>query len=332
MDQKQGEYALISEMLESLQVIENFRVDVAKEVFADVRNAYRIFFTGEGSSRIFPAHHVISLALEWGLPHQFHSEGCYQSMEVKLRDWVVFAASNSGKTKELILLLQKLQQHKQSFIGITNGKDSPLHQMADKVFLLSCGKEKAIAATKSVIEQALFYHTFLCELAGKDIRPRLPVLKTMAEKVLREKISDEIVEMAAQAPRIYFSGRNNGVAEELTLKTIEITRKSAVYLEGTFAFHGIEEVMQKDEVIVIIDPFSREEENFDRILQKGVGIKVVAISSRPTRFPTILIPEGEEFRAYLQLMAGWNLLIHIGLKLGINIDKPKRARKVGNEI
>jgi len=34
---------------------------------------------------------------------------------------------------------------------------------------------------------------------------------------------------------------NNGVAEELALKTNEITRKKSAFLEGTFAVHGIEE-------------------------------------------------------------------------------------------
>ncbi len=35
---------------------------------------------------------------------------------------------------------------------------------------------------------------------------------------------------------------------------------------------------------------------------------------------------------YVYLCAGWNLLIEIGLALGINLDKPERARKIGNEF
>ena len=29
--------------------------------------------------------------------------------------------------------------------------------------------------------------------------------------------------------------------------------------------------------------------------------------------------------------AGWNILVGTGVALGINLDKPQRARKVGNE-
>ena len=31
-------------------------------------------------------------------------------------------------------------------------------------------------------------------------------------------------------------------------------------------------------------------------------------------------------------MAGWNLLVHLGIHLGCDLDKPRRARKIGNEV
>jgi glucosamine--fructose-6-phosphate aminotransferase (isomerizing) len=34
----------------------------------------------------------------------------------------------------------------------------------------------------------------------------------------------------------------------------------------------------------------------------------------------------------LQLLAGWNLLVHVGVHLEINLDKAERARKIGNEF
>jgi glucosamine--fructose-6-phosphate aminotransferase (isomerizing) len=36
--------------------------------------------------------------------------------------------------------------------------------------------------------------------------------------------------------------------------------------------------------------------------------------------------------AYLELAAGWNLLVEVGVQTGIDLDKPVRARKVGNEF
>ena len=127
-------------------------------------------------------------------------------------------------------------------------------------------------------------------------------------------------------------GYNDGVAEELTLKTNEITRKKSDFLEGTYAVHGIEEVMDKNDIVFVIDPLEEEIEKFQEVLVKGVGLKVVAIADRDTPFTTIRIPSAGEMNPYVFLSAGWNLLVEIGLALGIDLDKPERARKVGNEF
>ncbi len=62
------------------------------------------------------------------------------------------------------------------------------------------------------------------------------------------------------------------------------------------------------------------------------SVSVVAVSSFDTPFPTVKIPALAGFDAYLQLMAGWNILVAAGLAAGVNLDKTVRARKIGNEI
>jgi glucosamine--fructose-6-phosphate aminotransferase (isomerizing) len=190
-----------------------------------------------------------------------------------------------------------------------------------------------VAATKSVIEQALFYRALL---EAAENRPQmlgqLVGLSAAVQEALTMPIDPEIVARIASARTIYWAGRNDGVAEELTLKTNEITRRSADYLEGTYAVHGIEEVMSADEVVIWIDPYPTSEEKIRETLVAGVGLPVIAIASRPTIFPTIRIAECGPLAGYAQMAAGWNVLVEVGLHLGIDLDKPQRARKVGNEF
>ena len=61
-------------------------------------------------------------------------------------------------------------------------------------------------------------------------------------------------------------------------------------------------------------------------------MKVFAIAAQETSFPTIRIPRVWGFDTFLQLLAGWNVLVHVGVHNGIHLDKPVRARKVGNEF
>jgi len=145
-------------------------------------------------------------------------------------------------------------------------------------------------------------------------------------------VAPAVFEKISKAPVGYFAGRNYGVDEELTLKTNEITHKKSDYLEGTYAVHGVEEIMRSDEVVIVVDPFPAEVEKFKTTLVDGVGMTVIAISDQETPLPTIRIPRVAGYQTVLELLAGWNILVHVGVALGINLDKAERARKIGNEF
>ncbi|MEW5816479.1 MAG: SIS domain-containing protein [Spirochaetota bacterium] len=328
-DVRYKEFALVNEMLETSRAVA--KMDPGKIAgFKPKKN--KIFFTGEGSSRIFPGKKNVYEAMKHGYSQMFASEGATQALEYALDDYTVFAASNSGKTKECVRLVKRLKsQGHNNIIGVVATPGSPIMQAADATYVLGCGPEKAVAATKSVIEQALFYD-LLFRSANNAPLPDLVKLGGFITQAMEQPLPKEITEVIVKARVVYFAGRNNGVAEELALKTNEITRKKSDFLEGTYAVHGIEEVMNRDEAVVIINPFEEEEEKFTEVLTKGVGLPVFAIASRKTSFPTIVIPEYGDFTSYIELAAGWNLLVEIGVTLGINLDKAERARKVGNEF
>ena len=90
--------------------------------------------------------------------------------------------------------------------------------------------------------------------------------------------------------------------------------------------------MSDDEVVIWIDPYAGSETKIRETLIEGVGLPVIAVAGRSTIFPTIRIPDCGDLSGYVQMAAGWNILVEVGLQLGINVDKPQRARKVGNEF
>ncbi len=318
-------------MMEVSSIIRNFDVKISRPVAYSVIHKHRLLLTGEGSSRIFPAKNAIYQANRRGLAFNMVTDGGRQAMEYNLKDHVVVAASNSGKTKEVVSLIRKLNSEGcDTIYGITAHEKTPIMELSKRGFLLTCGEENAVAATKSIIEQALFMLSIVENLSPTGMREALPLLADAFEQVLTMKIDKEITKTIAEAPQIYFAGRNNGVAEELTLKTNEITRKKADFLEGTYAVHGIEEVMNPHEVLVLIEPFPDEIQKFSDVLIKGVGMKIIAIDHKQTPFPTIIIPGLDPYDEFLQIACGWNLLVETGIAEGINLDKPLRARKVGN--
>ncbi len=331
-DAKYQKFALCREMMETGDVIRKFDAAKAEPFAKALAGKKDILLTGEGSSRIFPAKRAITHSLRAGEDVHFFTEGSTQAMEYDLKDKGVFGASNSGRTKELVRLFSALKKEGHSALfGLTATPDSVLEGLCHNTHVLGCGGEDAVAATKSVAEQALFYDALRAAMKGE----KLSGLADAADKVdaaLALEVDPEITELLKNAGMIYFAGRNDGVAEELTLKTNEITRKKSDFLEGTYAAHGIEEVMKDGDVLVIVDPFEDEEEKFIECLSKGAGVPIIALSSRKTSFKhNLILPDAGIFQNYVELAAGWNLLVECGLALGIDLDTPVRARKVGNE-
>ncbi len=328
-----AKYFLVKEMLQTVDIVRNFDVSKTKLIAEVINSGRKLLLTGEGSSRLFPGKNAVRKSLEAGMKLSVFTEASRQAALYDLSGFSVFSASNSGRTKEVIELVKKLAAAgNKSRFALTANAHTQLEDECTQTFLLNCGSEDAVAATKSVVEQALFYESILWNIQGRNMQDKMTILADTIKEVLSMPIPADIINIAANAPTIYFAGYNDGVAEELTLKTNEITRCKSDYLEGTYAVHGVEEVMEKEDIVFVIDPIEEEISKFKEVLIDGVGLTVVAIADKPTPFPTILTPALGDLSAYVYLCAGWNLLVEIGLAKNINLDKPERARKVGNEF
>ncbi len=333
-DPRTRSFALVREMMETPRIVASFDFHRSAPAAREIRQTGRLFLTGEGSSRIFPAKNALYEIQRMGLGLAAFTDGARQAHEYDLSQSVVFGASNSGKTKEVVSLFTELarQGHQRRF-GLTANAGTNLEALSNQCYLLNCGKEEAVAATKSVVEQALFYRSLWLPFESDSPMTRNQAeAAAKAQATLEAELDPALVDQVAAAPVVYFAGRNNGVAEELTLKTNEITHKKSDFLEGTYAVHGIEEVMNPGEVVIVVDPFPAEAQKFKEVLVDGVGLAVIAVSARETIFPTLRIPSVAGYDTVLQLLAGWNLLVHVGMALGINLDKAERARKIGNEF
>ncbi|MDA1016255.1 MAG: sugar isomerase [Planctomycetota bacterium] len=331
---RQMQFGLVQDMLAVPEIIRSFNTDRMRPTAEQIAAAGRLLMTGEGSSRLFPAKNAIASARRRGSKIALQTEAGLQAQEYDLTDWAVIGLSNSGRTAEVIELFDQLQTDGHScHFSLTAFAETQLESLATTGYVLECGAENAVAATKSVIEQGLFLQTLLEQADGNHaVKSRAGDLADKVQAALTAPIAADIVQRVAQAKTIFWAGRNDGVAEELTLKTNEIVRKPSDFLEGTYGVHGIEEVMDADDVILWVDPYPGSEEKFRTVLADGVGLQIIAIASRPTLFPTITIPAAGDLATFVQMAAGWNLLVEVGLALDVNIDKPVRARKVGNEF
>src|SRR3989338_11080688 len=145
------------EMLESANVLKKFDFSLTKKIAKEI-GSKRVIFTGMGSSVLFPARHAKSRAFEFNIKNSVEAYFASDLLPYNdFSDTYVFLCSNSGMTKETILLQEHIKKRGAKCIAITAVEDSILAKRCKDKIIMQCGFEKGIAATKSVIEQGLIY-------------------------------------------------------------------------------------------------------------------------------------------------------------------------------
>ena len=318
---------LFADVADTPAILERFDASPAKGAATVCSRFPSLLLTGEGSSRIFPAKQAISRARAQG-DFSACTAGSIEAVLMDLSRASVLGASNSGRTAELVTLFRKLQASGHpAFYALSANPDNLLAPLARGSHVLKCGPERAVAATKSVVEQALFVSTVVEMKAGRPA-PDAGKIADAVRRALDADIPSSAIDALARARTVYFSGRNDGVAEELALKCNEILRKPSRFLEGTFLLHGVEEVMVPEDVLIVVDPFEGIEGKIRNVMGK-TGIAILGIGT--TEIDGVRVNAEGESRPYALLAAGWLLLGFAGLSLGIDVDHPVRARKIGNE-
>ncbi len=323
------------DMLESEEICSHFDFDITKELARRI-GTKRIVFSGMGSSLIFPGKQAKHRALLYNLANRvevYFSSDLLQYTD--FADTFLFLCSNSGNTKEVILLLEHARDRGAMCVGITAVPDSPLAKQCDEVIILSGGFEKGVAATKSVIEQALICDSLVFHLAKNqghqiDFRELQKALADTGNKIFSHinlALEENLIDTFAQAPQYFLVGLDTGIAEEIALKASELIRKPSFFYPDTQILHGPAEAM-KGGLIIIFEPsrFAPYLPNFHELSKKTSSTLFGIDQSSP--IPGINIVINPMFPNYCLLAAGWGLLRNIGNSLAIDFDHPEKITKI----
>lgn len=325
------------EMLESADVLNKFDFSITKNLAKEI-GPKRVIFTGMGSSVLFPAKQAKNRAFELNIRNRVEEFLASELLSCKdFSDTFVVLCSNSGMTKETILLQEHIKKRGAKYMAITAVPDSVLAKRCKDKIIMQCGFEKGIAATKSVIEQGLILDSLIFNLA-KNQGKRINFEKMNKHLVNASKnilwninanVPSNMTNALANASSLYFIGRTTGVADEITLKAHEISRKNAFFYPDTHIVHGIEESIESNPII-LFEPakFKKFIGDFTSF-SKRINGTLFGIDSHNI-IEGIKIKSTPFFENYCLLAGGWGLLINIAKKLKIDIDNPKKALKVGN--
>jgi len=136
-------------------------------------------------------------------------------------------ASNSGRTKEVVLLAKKLAaEGNRRRYALTANEGTILAGDVTKTWVLKCGWEQACAATKSVVEQALFYQSIISHVAARNMQQSLAGLDDKINEALTMPIDKAILDKACDARPSSSPATNDGVAERVDAENKRNHRKN----------------------------------------------------------------------------------------------------------
>lgn len=205
--------------------------------------------------------------------------------QVKLKDAIVVAISQSGESTDTNLVLERARDAGAFTIGITNESESALAKLASHTFLVRAGKEKSVAATKTYTGQLLCFY-LLAHALGAAVRLEdLKRIPAWAGEALA--LENEIL---ARAERYCFMqhavcvgrGLNYANSFEFALKLMETCYVIAERFSSADLLHGPIAMLEPSFPAFLFCPPGVTWKSMSELLEKlrSIGAETLAITDR----------------------------------------------------
>jgi len=250
------------------------------------------------------------------------------------RGYLMVAVSQSGKTPEIVEVVERARGLGARAIAITNDADSPLASAADIVVALEAGTERAVPATKTVTAQLVSFALIAQAVGdlGLDERAAGELPAQVAEVLADVSPPNALAEWLADADRFVTVARGflYGAAQEVALKIEETTSKFTAAFSAADLRHGpIAIAANAPPVLVFAHPGPASDDVAAVVAElklRGASPRIAgpvpgtAMSWAETA-PEVLAP-------VLAVVRGQQLALALARRLGYDPDAPPGLNKV----
>jgi glutamine---fructose-6-phosphate transaminase (isomerizing) len=259
------------------------------------------------------AHLTVALAAPWLYADQRRTP--------RIGRGAVLGISQSGRSPDVVAVLEAAHAQGRPALAITNDDRSPLAEQADVTIPLGVGAERSVAATKTFTASLHAVAQLAAALAprGRVARglPDLPALLTnAAAEQLATRSRFDVLE---QVRRIVVVGRGfaYAIAHETALKLRELSGIPAEAFSPPDLMHGPIAALDESTALWLIQPDPETAPE----LQSRAG-------------PTIVVGEEDAdrlddwTRAFLAVLPAQAAGLWLAERLGVEVDHPHGLQKV----
>lgn len=265
----------------------------------------------------------------------------YYKKPPMLKNALVIGVSQSGKSPDIVSVLEEGRRQGCITLSITNEPNSPLAQKSDFVLDLQAGVEKAVAATKTYTTELMSIAMLSAALSGnkkawddlgnvsKWMRETLKQSDFIAQAVQRYRYIDQTVVLGR--------GFNYATAFEWALKLKELTYIIAEpYSSADFA-HGPIAMVESGYPVLAVAARGKV---FDSMLEmlkhlrSDIAAELVVISNDRKALSLAQVPlqipvdTPEWLSPLVSILPAQLFAYHLTLAKGYNTEQPRSIRKV----
>jgi glucosamine--fructose-6-phosphate aminotransferase (isomerizing) len=338
-------HAEILEQPERLKNLLHHQRGTAEKIAAEIRarEVKYVFLAARGTSDnagryanyLWGAFNRLPIAL--ATPSLF----TYYGQTPKLNGALVMGVSQSGKSPDIVSVLEEGRQQGCLTLAVTNEPASPLAQAADLLFDIQAGSEKAVAATKTYTTELLALAMISAALKGEaQAWQELEKVPGWIEALLKQ---DAEIKRMTQRYRymhqcvVLGRGFNYATAFEWALKLKELTYIIAEPYSSADFQHGPIAMVEGGFPVLAVAPqgkvFDTMLEMLTRLRQKqNAELVVISDDERALSLAqsAIKLPTGipEWLTPLVAIVAGQLFACHLTQVKGYDTESPRTITKV----
>ncbi|MFN2235771.1 MAG: SIS domain-containing protein [Anaerolineales bacterium] len=317
-------------------------IQIARQILE--RNVTHVIIAARGTSDnaaryaqyLFGANNHIPVALATPSLYTLYEKPPF------IQDALVVGISQSGRSPDIVSVIETSRKQGQPTLAITNDPDSPLAQAAEWVIELHAGEERAVAATKtyttSLAALALLSTALHDDPSRRDELNRVPLWMQSALSITTENLGR--IERYTYISRSAVIGRgyNYSTAFETALKIKELTRIVTEPYSSADFLHGPISVLEAGFrfPLLVIAPSGKTKDDLERFIitvkERGADTvvvsdesKILSLANVPFRLPAG-IPEW--LSPIVAIIPGQLVALQLTLARGLNPDQPVGLKKV----
>ncbi|ACY14031.1 Glutamine--fructose-6-phosphate transaminase (isomerizing) [Haliangium ochraceum DSM 14365] len=254
---------------------------------------------------------------------------------------LVLGISQSGRSPDIVSVVEEARRQGALSAAITNDPESPLGRAADLVIALHAGEERSVAATKSYTGELMAVAMLSAALADDaSMRSALGAVPGHVEHTLAA-VADQ-VSRCAEAHRearsfvVIGRGYNYATAFELALKLKELSYMLVGAYSGADFLHGPLAIIEPGFPVLAVAPSGAMLPSMRALIDqlRARGASLVPISDSPAvcesaRLSLALpVAVDEWLSPFLSVLPGQLLALELAHARGVEVDTPRALQKI----